>query len=286
MPARDVVAPPSTRSPADRTLDELRFVIGDYVDVAFLSGPPGIGDAGGRGPVFATRDFGGKAGERREGGGGGGRKDFGGGPVPVDRGGAKTAADAWGVPADVRGPAGTGTGWGRGGGGVGRGGMGVDRGADTTKPADRGWGRRAPTNGDRDRDQVSSGACSMWKEWGLLTVLRFWRSRTTTGDRLRRDRTVVAPQGRSPRAVLDLARPRLTSEPDATAATTTATTTATSTKNETWWETNKLQQEVRGGRGSKGVQKGSVETKQTKFGIQHTGPPLTPASERAPVHRY
>mgnify|MGYP001587049378 FL=1 len=150
--AREIVHSPNPdrTTSADKTLDDARFVIGDYVDVAFHAGHMGPGPLApnASGP-YAERGIGG-GGPRGTFGFGGprGNDRMGAGPAPVERDGPSRAEDAWGKPADVRGPIPGSSGWGRGGGGMGGGGgrgggnMG-DRGFNTAKPADSGWSRRA-----------------------------------------------------------------------------------------------------------------------------------------------
>ncbi|KAI5481027.1 hypothetical protein MNV49_006213 [Pseudohyphozyma bogoriensis] len=95
IPVRDLVSSQSRPGPSERTLDEISFVVGDYIDVAYLlPGPSGPGDFRGPGGMQMGIPFanggGGFRGDRLGGGGAG--------PVPQPELANKSAAQAWGVP--------------------------------------------------------------------------------------------------------------------------------------------------------------------------------------------
>ncbi|KAM0751580.1 SAP18-domain-containing protein [Meredithblackwellia eburnea MCA 4105] len=162
------VAAQRSSQAAERTLDDFKFVIGDYIDVAVLA--PSMGQ-GGMNPSFAP-GFGGRGppsgpigglpgGSRGSGpvgpsrtGGFGGGGDFQAGPGESR---PLTAQEAWGRPHDVRGAGGGGWRGGRGGGGSG-GVSGAGRGgAPGRGPADSGWGRRLSQSQGGDRRDAGDG---------------------------------------------------------------------------------------------------------------------------------
>lgn len=127
LSVRDVVQRTSTNRAVEKTLDEVRFVVGDFLDVAYFIPVPAAAAAGTLASSVHIR-----------GGGPGDRHAGGRGP------GEKRAAEAWGVPALNTAPGGAG-GWGR------------TRPTGASGPAPGGTDTWAPRSGGRGAPPADSG---------------------------------------------------------------------------------------------------------------------------------